>query len=161
MHNYSHYWFSNIRHQVLGIRYPLSAIRYLGYFAICYLLSSCQNAEEVKRSQYFVEGMELYKVHCANCHQMDGQGLKNLYPPIANSDYLVGNKEKLMCGIKFGISDTLTVNGKVYTQAMPANASLKNIEIAEILTFIYNKWGNEKVITETEQVKKQIETCRK
>lgn len=155
------YLSSNIKYQTSGIRHLVSSIRYVLLFIIGYLLSSCQNAEEVKRSQYFVEGMELYKVHCANCHQMDGQGLKNLYPPIANSDYLVGNKEKLMCGIKFGISDSLTVNGKVYTQAMPANASLKNIEIAEILTFIYNKWGNEKVITETEQVKKHIETCRK
>lgn len=155
------FFLSNIRYQASGICYLLSAIRYVLLFAIGYLLSSCQNAEEVKRSQYFVEGMELYKVHCANCHQMDGNGLKNLYPPIANSDYLAGNKEKLMCGIKFGINDTLTINGKAYSQAMPANALLKDLEIAEILTFIYNKWGNEKVITETDQVKKQIETCRK
>ena len=92
---------------------------------------------------------------------MDGNGLNNLYPPIANSDYLAGNKEKLMCGIKFGINDTLTINRKTYSQAMPANTLLKDLEIAEILTFIYNKWGNEKVITETDQVKKQIDTCIK
>lgn len=121
----------------------------------------CQSAQEIKRQQYFVEGLELYKIHCANCHQPDGKGLANLYPPIAASDYLAGNQAKIICGIRYGMSDTLLVNQKTYTQAMPANAQLKNIEIAQIMTFIYNKWGGEQRIYETNQVKAILETCKR
>ncbi|MFN8357115.1 MAG: cytochrome c [Spirosomataceae bacterium] len=131
----------------------------IGSLVLIFLAEACQSSSDIKREQYFVEGMELYKIHCANCHQMDGKGLQNLYPPIANSDFLTNQKQYLACGIKYGITDSLRVNGKVYTQAMPANTQLKNIEIAEILTYIYNKWGNEKEITPTETVKEWLDAC--
>jgi cytochrome c551 len=125
-----------------------------------FFLFSCQSAEEIKRNQYFVEGLELYKTHCANCHQLDGKGLEGLYPPIS-SEYLSKNKIKIICGIRHGINDTLTIDGKTFNQAMPGNANLEPLEVAEITTYIYNKWGDETIITDVNEVKEILNDCKK
>lgn len=124
------------------------------------IFSACQSSQEIKKKQYFVEGLELYKTYCANCHQLDGAGLTGLYPPISK-EYMSNNKLKVICLIRNGGNDTLKINNKSYSQAMPANLNLEPIELAEITTFIYNKWGDETVITEIDEVKNALETCKK
>ena len=123
-------------------------------------LFSCDSQEEVKRKQYYIDGQVLYKTHCANCHQENGQGLAGLYPPIAGSDYLTKNKESVLCSMRNGLQDTIVVNGKSYHQPMPANTQLQALDVAEIATYIYNEWGNEKVITDVKTVGKVLEGCK-
>jgi len=126
------------------------------------LLTACQSPQEIKRDQYFVEGMQLYNLHCANCHQKDGKGLVDLYPPLAGTDYLTAaNKARIICAIRYGQADSLVVNGKRYTQPMPGNTQLQALDVAEITTYIYNQWGGEKTATETDSVRKWLEKCRK
>lgn len=132
---------------------------YFLVFAI-YLLS-CNSQEEVKRKQYYIDGQVLYKTHCANCHQENGQGLAGLYPPIMGSDYLKKNKELILCSMRNGLQDTIIVNAKTYHQPMPANTQLQALDVAEIATYIYNEWGNEKVITEVKFVQKILNKCKK
>lgn len=105
--------------------------------------------------------MELYKTHCANCHQNDGKGLVGLYPPLAGSDFMLKNKELVICAIRNGLSDTIVVNGKTYHQPMPPNSQLLALDIAEISTYIYKQWGNKEEITETKEVEKILEKCKK
>ena len=124
-----------------------------------YLLS-CDSQDEVKRKQYYIDGQVLYKTHCANCHQENGQGLAGLYPPIMGSDYLTKNKESVLCSMRNGLQDTIVVNGKSYHQPMPANTQLQALDVAEIATYIYNEWGNEKVITDVKTVGKVLEGCK-
>ena len=129
-------------------------IFHISYLIITiYFLSSCQSEEKVKLEQYYIGGKEIYEQNCANCHQKDGKGLQNLYPPIAGSDYLK-DKEKVILLIKNGISGEIIVNGKKYNQPMPANNQLQNLDIAEVVTYIYNEWKVESKITETETVEK-------
>jgi mono/diheme cytochrome c family protein len=128
-------------------------------FVAFLLLTACNSAEDVKREQYFVEGLELYKNNCANCHQLDGTGLEGLYPPISTS-FIENNKAKVICLIKYGINDSLVINGKKYSQPMPANIQLEKLELAEISTYIYNKWGNETVITSIDDIEKALEKCK-
>lgn len=134
-------------------------MRKISVMILSILFFGCQSAEEIKRNQYFVEGNELYKTHCANCHQIDGAGLEGLYPPISSA-FLDKSKMKVICLIQNGINDSLVVNGKKYTQAMPPNKTLEKLEIAEITTFLYNKWGNETVITNIKEVEKVLEGCK-
>ena len=122
---------------------------------------SCDSQEEVKRKQYYIDGQVLYKMHCANCHQENGQGLAGLYPPIMGSDYLIKNKESVLCSMRNGLQDTIVVNGKSYHQPMPANTQLQALDVAEIATYIYNEWGNEKVITDVKMVGKVLEGCKR
>lgn len=117
--------------------------------------TSCQSEEKIKLEQYYIGGKELYEQNCANCHQKDGKGLQNLYPPIAGSDYLK-DKEKVIYIIKNGLSGEILVNGKKYNQPMPANNQLTNLDIAEVVTYIYNEWNGEIKITEVKEVEKVL-----
>ncbi|WAC12380.1 c-type cytochrome [Dyadobacter pollutisoli] len=123
------------------------------------MLASCQNAEELKSEQYFVEGYQLYTTHCANCHQPDGKGMSNLYPPLAGSPALT-NKALISCVIKNGMRDTIQVNGKVFSRPMPANPKLTEIEIAEIVSFVSMKWGKDSTYTKIETVQAALQGCK-
>ena len=114
-------------------------------------LFSCQSEEKIKLEQYYIGGKEIYEQNCANCHQKNGQGLQNLYPPIAGSDYLK-DKSKVILAIKNGLVGEIIVNGKKYNQPMPANNQLTNLDIAEVITYIYNEWKVESKITEVAEV---------
>jgi mono/diheme cytochrome c family protein len=118
---------------------------------------SCQSEGNVKRDQYIAEGFTLYQTHCANCHQRDGKGLENLYPALS-SEYLM-DKSKVICWIKNGLNQSITVNGKVYNRAMPTNPALKDLEIAEIVTYVYATWGKQTEITPIETVQEALEEC--
>jgi mono/diheme cytochrome c family protein len=119
---------------------------------ISYLFFSCQNQEEINFEQYQIAGEKLYIQHCSNCHGAEGEGLRDLYPPIKNSDFL-NNKNQVICVIKNGAKGPMIVNGKEYNQVMPKNKELFDLDIAQITTYIYSKWGEEKVITEVDSVK--------
>lgn len=119
---------------------------------------SCQNSEELKKEQYFVEGLALYKTNCANCHQEDGKGMANLYPPISGSLSLT-DKEKIACIIRNGMKDTIMVHGAPFSRPMPGNAKLTEIEIAEIVTFLTNKWGSDSTYTSIDFVKQALSAC--
>ncbi|RDB03814.1 c-type cytochrome [Runella aurantiaca] len=118
---------------------------------------SCQSEESTKHAQYVAEGYTLFQTHCANCHQRDGKGLSNLYPAIA-PEYLK-DKAKVICWIKNGVNQSVTVNGKTFNRPMPANPALKELEIAEIMTYMYTTWGNDSKIITTETVQKALEQC--
>jgi mono/diheme cytochrome c family protein len=121
-------------------------------------LAACRNSEELKRDQYYAEGYQLYMTHCANCHQADGSGLANLYPPLKSSEFL-GKKEAFICITKNGMSGEIQVGDKTYNRPMPANPQLKDIEIAEIVTYVYNTWGNETSYTSTDSVTHVLRNC--
>ena len=123
-------------------------------------LSSCQSEEEIKREKYITEGIRVYKTNCANCHQNKGQGLAALYPPIAGSDYLA-DKKAVTCLIRYGQQGAIIVNGKRYNRPMPAQPQLSDLEIAELVTYIYNEWGSETTVTGVKQVTPVLETCKK
>lgn len=128
-------------------------------FTLLFFQTACQSQEELKQEKYFVEGYQLYTEHCANCHQTDGKGLEALYPPINGSDYLK-NKEKVICLIRYGQNEAIVVNGRKFHRPMPPNPQLTDIDIAEITTFIYNKWGGETLITDVKETSKILDTCR-
>ncbi|MDQ6476739.1 cytochrome c [Dyadobacter sp. LHD-138] len=130
------------------------------FFITAFAAFSCQSAEELKSEQYFAEGYQLYTTNCANCHQADGKGMANLYPPLVGSK-MIQDKIAMSCVIKNGMKDTIIVNGKAFSRPMPANAALKELEIAEIITYVNMKWGKDSVYTPTETVIKALESCRK
>lgn len=119
---------------------------------------SCKSSEELKAEQYFVTGQQLYITHCANCHQLDGKGMSNLYPPIAGSS-ITSNKARMACIIQNGMRDTIIVNGKQFSRPMPANPKLTEIEIAEIVSFISMKWGKDSTYTHIDFVHESLAKC--
>ncbi|MCO4291322.1 cytochrome c [Solitalea sp. MAHUQ-68] len=121
-------------------------------------LVACSNPKEIKEKQYYSEGLYLYQKYCQNCHMDNGQGLGQLIPPLAASDYLQQNTSELACIIKNGKKGKITVNGKEYEGIMPAN-NLSTIEIAEIITYITNTWGNKLPTYSIKQVEEDLKKC--
>lgn len=118
------------------------------------------NAEMQKFAKYIVAGKQLYTIHCSNCHQESGQGLGKLYPPLAKSDYMLADVNRTVCLIKNGIKGEIEVNGVVFNQEMPALDELTNLEIAEIATYIYNNWENERGFITVMEVDKALQNCQ-
>jgi cytochrome c551 len=124
-------------------------------------LVQCRNAgdaDSVKFTQYYNKGEQLYSKHCSNCHQADGSGLGLLYPPIKDSDYMT-NQREVICLMKNGKKGSITVNGKVYDQEMPATPALTNLEVAEITTFIYNTWSFDEGLIDVRRVSAVLDSC--
>ena len=119
--------------------------RYLLLCTLGFSIYACSTStsSSPKFNQYYVNGEQLYLQHCSNCHQKNGSGLGRVYPPLDSSDYMQGRLEDVICLIKNGKDGELIVNGKSYNQAMPGVATLTDLEIAEIATYIYNTWSND------------------
>lgn len=116
----------------------LACIAFLGLFGVV----ACQSKEEILRQQYSFEGMNAYQTHCENCHQRDGKGLKDLYPPVMGTDlFLRVKNQALVHLIKYGQKGEILVNGKKYDGYMPANNRLEALDIAEIITYLREKNG--------------------
>ncbi len=96
-------------------------------------------------------GEAIYKKTCITCHQANGEGLPNTYPPLAKSDFLV-DKEKTIGQVIKGFSGELTVNGKKYNSSMPPQ-QLTDDEIASVLTYVYSNFGNSGGVVTADDVK--------
>jgi len=120
---------------------------------------SCQSSEELKSEQYFVEGYQLYTTNCANCHQADGKGMSNLYPPLENAASL-SDKSLISCIIRNGMTGKISVNGKEFHRPMPGNSKLTEIEIAEIVSYVTMKWGKDSLYTSIDVVKGSLANCK-
>lgn len=88
------------------------------------------------------EGAQLYGRYCASCHQANGKGDGTRFPPLAGSDWVTGDKKRLMQVVIHGLSGPITVNGVGYNEAMPSNAYLNDRQLASILSYIRQSWGN-------------------
>lgn len=120
-------------------------------FVISLFLSNCSNS--------FSDGQYLYEQHCQSCHMADGTGLRGLIPPLANSDYLRDNYEKLPCIILLGIDEEIVVNGKTYNQPMAGIGELAISDVFLIINYINHSWGNEGKYTDFREVESNLEKC--
>jgi len=106
------------------------------------------------------QGELLFEAYCAHCHMSGGQGLKKLIPPIAASDYLNQNWNQLACIIKYGQQAEILVNGVVYSEPMPANEKMTEVEISNIITYIQSKWYPEKSVQNILQLRETLNNCQ-
>jgi len=86
-------------------------------------------------------GKQLYAQTCFACHQGEGQGIAGAFPPLANSDYLNEDIKRTIDIVLHGKTGEITVNGEKYNSVMTSQ-SLTDEEVANVLTYIYNSWGN-------------------
>lgn len=106
----------------------------------------------VSKEQKIAAGERLYNGTCSVCHQNNGEGLPGVFPPLAGADYLLEDKRRAIDIVINGMSGPVTVNGKVYNSVMPPMSQLNDDEIANILTYVLNSWGNENGVVTREEV---------
>lgn len=124
------------------------------------MVYSCQNAEQLKQDIYYTNGRDLYIKHCQNCHGAKGEGLAALSPPLTDTVFLKENKQKIACYIKNGLNTEIVVAGQKYQEKMPDFATLANIDIAQIVVYITNSFGNKQGHYTPEQIAADLKNCK-
>lgn len=88
-------------------------------------------------------GKEVYQLYCMSCHMEDGKGTPDINPPLAKTDYLGKQTAKTLINIILeGQSGEITVNKKKYNTIMPPQPYLSDEQIADVLNYSRNSWGN-------------------
>jgi len=94
-------------------------------------------AKEIK-----VDGTLVYKKHCMECHQENGEGVPNIYPTLKNAEWVGAEKDHLIEIIINGMTKEIVVNGIAYEDEMPKADFLTNKEISAVLTYIRTNFAN-------------------
>jgi len=97
-------------------------------------------------------GKDIYAAQCMTCHQEMGEGIEDVYPPLAKSDYLMKDKTRAIKQILNGVSGEMKVNGKIYNGEM-SGFDLSDQEASDVVNYIRNSWGNKGGATTPEEVK--------
>lgn len=107
---------------------------------------------EKSLEEQMVAGKLVYSQTCFACHQAEGQGIANAFPPLANSDYLNADVNRAIDIVLHGKSGEITVNGETYNSVMTKQV-ISDEEVADVLTYVYHSWGNNKTQVTTNMVK--------
>lgn len=112
------------------------------------LLVACGEGDQSSSNNRLIDavkysaGKSIYSNTCVVCHQSNGEGVEGAFPPLANSDYLMADKNRAIRIAAKGMDGEITVNGVVYNGVM-ASQSLSNKEVKEVMNYVLNSWGNE------------------
>ncbi|MFD2326970.1 c-type cytochrome [Mucilaginibacter galii] len=126
--------------------------------AIICMVYSCQSEDQIEYMRYYTAGQDLYKTKCQNCHGAQGEGLAALIPPLTDSIYLKANSNKLACYVQNGLQLPILVKGKAFNGQMPP-AGLSPIEIAQVLTYVKNSFGNNMGLYNVEKANQDLINC--
>lgn len=114
------------------------------------LLSFTEKKDELEES--ISRGKEVYTSFCVSCHQPEGEGLSAAFPPLAKSDFLMADKKRSIKVVLFGMGGPVTVNGAEYNSYM-ASLGLEDQQVADVLNYIRNSWGNKGDAVTQDEVK--------
>ena len=107
-----------------------------------------------------VDGKQLFGAKCAACHQGSGLGVAGVFPPLAASEWVVGDEKILTNILLHGVNGEMIVKGSPYKGAMPAWKSLSDDELAAVLTYIRSDWGNSAAPIKADTIKSQRELTK-
>lgn len=105
------------------------------------------------------KGEFVYEKKCASCHGFEGEGFRNLIPPLNDSTYLMTNWENIACIVAYGMDQKITVNGVEYDQPMEGLPELNSIEIANVTNYLTERWGDPTKKITSEEVEKRMANC--
>jgi mono/diheme cytochrome c family protein len=99
-----------------------------------------------------VNGKKIYIQYCLSCHQADGGGVQNMNPSLIGTQYVLGDKARIIKIVLKGFNEAVEINGQTYTNAMPAFSYLKDKDIADVLTYIRGHFSNNAGAVKTTEV---------
>ncbi|GAB3777395.1 hypothetical protein GCM10028818_24490 [Spirosoma horti] len=97
-------------------------------------------------------GQLIYEQNCLTCHQANGSGVPNLNPPLRQTDWVLGDKTRLINVLLKGLQGQ-EIEGDVYDNAMPAHDFLNDTQIADVLTYVRSNFGNKAEAITADEVK--------
>lgn len=114
-------------------------------------LSFATGEQDIKAS--LQRGKKVYEKTCLSCHQPDGEGVPRMNPPLVKTKIILGAKQKLVQIIVKGFNEEVEINGDIFSNPMPAQPQLTNQEIADVLTYVRNSFGNQATAVTVAEVK--------
>lgn len=93
-------------------------------------------------SASILRGKTVYGQYCLSCHQADGGGVTGLNPPLIKTDYVLGDKTRLINIILKGYNQGVEIDGEVYSNPMPPLNFLTDQQVADVLTYVRNNFQN-------------------
>jgi nitrite reductase (NO-forming) len=101
------------------------------------------------------KGKQIYMQNCFACHLATGEGMAGVFPPLAKSDFLMADRERAIRIVLKGLTGKVTVNGQIYNGVMPPQSeALTTEQVADVLTYVTNSWGNSANAFTTDEVLK-------
>jgi mono/diheme cytochrome c family protein len=97
-------------------------------------------------------GQLIFEQNCLTCHQANGSGVPNLNPPLRGTDWVIGDKTRLINVLLKGLQGQ-EIEGDMYDNAMPAHDFLDDTQIADVLTYIRSNFGNKASAVTADEVK--------
>jgi mono/diheme cytochrome c family protein len=98
-------------------------------------------------------GSIVYKATCLTCHQVDGGGVPRMNPPLIKTKYVLGDKKQLITILLKGLNEPLEIEDDEFHNPMPPQPQLTDQQIADVLTFVRNNFGNKASAVSTTEVK--------
>lgn len=99
-------------------------------------------------------GKLVYEQYCLTCHQVDGSGVPHLNPPLIKTTYVLGDPVVIISVVLNGLNEEIEINGNYYSNPMPPLGEvLKDEEIADVLTYVRNSFGNKATAITAAEVK--------
>ena len=99
-------------------------------------------------------GQKVYNQYCLACHQSNGMGASGRFPPLKGTEWVTGDKKRLVHLILNGMEGEIEVNGEIYNGLMPQHSFLNDDQIAKVLTYIRTNFNNKASSLSAEEVKR-------
>ncbi len=109
--------------------------------------------------EVFAQGERIYQSKCASCHMEEGQGLGELIPPVAASDYYLQHYDELVCNIINGMNGKIIVNGIEYEGEMLPIRSLTAAEMTNLINYMNHKWYPELQAVMMKDIQLEMDEC--
>lgn len=125
----------------------LSSLVCLGFIFI-----SFQEKPKFNLKESIERGKDIYIANCLTCHLDQGEGIEDVYPPLAKSDYLMADKKRSIQQVLYGATGEMKVNGKTYSGEM-SGFDLTDQQTSDVINYIRNSFGNKGAAVTPEEVK--------
>ena len=121
--------------------------------AFCFLSLQLAGQNRAELQAAIVRGKTVYQQTCLPCHQVDGTGVQNLTPPLIKTNFVLSDKTRLINIVLKGLKG-VEIDGNSYENQMPSFAKLDNKQIADVLTYVRNSFGNKAGSVKVEEIEK-------
>ncbi|MDE3124735.1 MAG: cytochrome c [Bacteroidota bacterium] len=113
-----------------------------GFFLLWLIIAAIPPNQNNGIKASIQRGEKVYNKVCLPCHMADGGGVPNMNPPLIQTSYVLGNKTTLISIVLHGMTDRVAIDGDYYSNNMAPHNDLTDQQIADVLTFIRNSFGN-------------------
>jgi len=127
---------------------------FLVFGSVTFLVSAKSYPMQDDLKASIERGKKVYENTCLACHQVNGSGVPGMNPPLKKTKWVLGDKKTLINVVLKGLDEEIDVNDEIYSNTMPSFAMLSDQEIADVLTYVRNSFGNKASQIKEADVKK-------